>query len=255
MSTKKKPTRSDEEPNAVDSTPGGVSPIAEQAAGASRKFRILLVDDHPVVLGGSKMMIETQPDLTVCGAAATVQEALALIEREHPDIVVTDLTMPGRSGIELIKDLVAVHPETKVLVFSMHDELLYAERCLRAGAKGYVMKDAPSDSMLTAIRTIIGGGVWVSPRLNAKIIGMFTGATPRGSSSPVEKLSDREFDVYRLFGEGQTTKEIAASLNLSPKTVAVHRDNIRAKLGLRTTAELLRYAARWVETQETEQAE
>lgn len=214
-----------------------------------RIFCILLVDDHPVVRAGYQMVIQTQPDLKVCGGVGSVSDALAAIERERPDLVITDLTMPGRGGLELIKDLAVIRPETRVLVCSMHDELLYAERCLRAGAKGYVMKEAPGEQLLAAIRTITAGGVWVSPRLGSQIIGIFTGAAPRGSSSLVEKLTDREFDVFRLFGEGKSTKEAAAALNLSPKTVAVHRDNIKSKLGLYTTAELLRHAIRWVESQ------
>jgi DNA-binding NarL/FixJ family response regulator len=214
-----------------------------------RIFRILLVDDHPVVRTGYQMVIETQPGLEVCGGVGSVSEALTAIERENPDLVITDLTMPGRGGLELIKDLAAVRPETRVLVCSMHDELIYAERCLRAGARGYIMKEAPGDQLLVAIRTITAGGVWVSPRLGSQIVGLFTGATSRGSKSLVEKLTDREFDVFRLFGEGKSTKEAASALNLSPKTVAVHRDNIKSKLGIHTTAELLRHAIRWVESQ------
>jgi len=214
-----------------------------------RIFRILLVDDHPVVRTGYQMVIQTQSDLEVCGGVSSVSEALTAIEREKPDLVTTDLTMPGRGGLELIKDLAAVRPETRVLVCSMHDELIYAERCLRAGARGYIMKEAPGDQLLVAIRTIAAGGVWVSPRLGSQIIGLFTGAKPRGSRSLVEKLTDREFDVFRLFGEGKSTKEAASALNLSPKTVAVHRDNIKSKLGIHTTAELLRHAIRWVESQ------
>ncbi len=197
------------------------------------------------------MVIQTQPDLEVCGGAGAVVDALAAVGRDKPDIVVTDLTMPGKGGLELIKDLVALYPEVRVLVCSMHDELLYAERCLKAGAKGYIMKESPGEDLLTAIRAIAKGGVWVSPRLGSKIIGTFAGATAKGAHSPLEKLTDREFDVFRLFGEGKTTKEIAESLHLSPKTVAVHRDNIKGKLELYTTAELLRHAIRWVESQGT----
>lgn len=178
-----------------------------------------------------------------------MKEALAAIELEKPDVVITDLTMPGRGGLELINDLAAIRPETRVLVCSMHDEVFYAERCLRAGAKGYIMKEAPSEQLLAAIRTIAIGNIWVSPRLNTQIIGLFAEVAPRGSTSIVGKLTDREFDVFRLFGDGKTTKEAASALNLSPKTVAVHRDNIKSKLGLPTTAELLRHAIRWVESQ------
>ncbi len=195
------------------------------------------------------MVIQAHADLEVCAGAGSVKEALAAIELEKPDVVITDLTMPGRGGLELINDLAAIRPETRVLVCSMHDEVFYAERCLRAGAKGYIMKEAPSEQLLAAIRTIAIGNIWVSPRLNTQIIGLFAEVAPRGSTSIVGKLTDREFDVFRLFGDGKTTKEAASALNLSPKTVAVHRDNIKSKLGLPTTAELLRHAIRWVESQ------
>jgi len=216
---------------------------------AGARLRLLLVDDHPVVLDGYRLMINAQPDLEVCATAANVADALDAVTREHPDLVLADLTMPGRGGLELIKDLVVLHPGVKVLVCSMHDEMLYAERALRAGAKGYVTKDSPGPVMLSAIRRVLDGGIYVSDRLAARVLDAFAGARPRGSNSPLEKLSDREFEVFRLFGEGRTAKEIAAQLNLSPKTVSVHRDHIKEKMEFATSAEMIRQAVRWVETQ------
>jgi DNA-binding NarL/FixJ family response regulator len=214
------------------------------------KSRILLVDDHRVVLNGYQLMLDAEPDLAVCGTATSVPEALAALEHELPDLVVTDLTMAGRGGLDLIKDLLALHPELRVLVCSMHDETLYAERALRAGAKGYVMKDADGPMFLAAIRRVLDGQVYMSEKLAARVLDAFAGARPRGSHSPLEKLSDREFEVFRLFGEGKTAKEIAGKLNLSPKTVSVHRDHIKEKLEFTTSAEMIRQAVRYVETEQ-----
>ena len=214
------------------------------------KSRILLVDDHPVVLGGYRLMLDAQPDLVVCATATSTADALAAIARELPDLVITDLTMPGRSGLDLIKDLAAMHSGLKILVISMHDELLYAERTLKAGAKGYVMKESDNATILAAVRRVLAGGLYASPRLIARVVGAFAEQRPRGSvNSPLEKLSDRAFEIFRLFGEGRTAKEIAAQLNLSPKTVSVHRDHIKAKMDFTTSAEMIRQAVRWVETE------
>jgi DNA-binding NarL/FixJ family response regulator len=217
---------------------------------AATRFRLLLVDDHPVVLDGYRQMLNAQPDLEVCATAGTVPATLDLVSREHPDLVLADLTMPGRGGLDLVKDLAVLHPEVKVLVCSMHDEMLYAERALRAGAKGYLTKDSPGPVMLAAIRKVLNGGIYVSERLAERVLDAFANARPRGSTSPLEKLSDREFEVFQLFGQGRTAKEIAAQLNLSPKTISVHRDHIKEKLEFATSAEMIRQAVRWVETQQ-----
>jgi DNA-binding NarL/FixJ family response regulator len=212
-------------------------------------FRIALVDDHPVMLDGYRNMLAGQPDHEVCGTATNAANAVTLVERTGPYLLVTDLTLPGRNGLDLIKDLVAVQPDLRILVISMHDENLWAERTLKAGAKGYVMKESDSATMIAAIRQVLGGGVFLSPQLAARVIGAFASARPRGSAhSPLEKLSDREFEIFRLFGEGQTAKEIASRLNLSPKTVSVHRDHIKEKMGYQTSAEMIREAVRWVES-------
>ncbi len=219
-----------------------------EAPESRTRFRLLLVDDHPVVLDGYRLMLNSQPDLEVCSAVANEADALTAVAREHPDLVIADLKMPGRGGLELIKDLVALHPDAKILVCSMHDEMLYAERALRAGAKGYLTKDSSGTVMLAAIRRVLGGGIYVSERLAARLLDAFAFSRPRGSSSPLEKLSDREFEIFRLFGEGKTAKEIAGQLNLSPKTVSVHRDHIKEKMDFATSAEMIRQAVRWVES-------
>ena len=215
----------------------------------SAKSRILLVDDHRMVLTGYQLMLDAQPDLMVCATATNVPEALAAVERARPNLVVTDLTMAGRGGIDLIKDLLALYPGLLILVCSMHDETLYAERALRAGAKGYVMKDADGPTFLAAIRRVLGGQLYVSAKLAARVLDAFAGSRQRESHALLEKLSDRELEVFRLFGEGKTAKEIAGQLNLSPKTVSVHRDHIREKLEFHTSAEMIRQAVRYVETE------
>jgi DNA-binding NarL/FixJ family response regulator len=214
------------------------------------RSRILLVDDHRMVLNGYQLMLDAEPDLLVCATATSAAEALSAFEREKPDLVVTDLTLVGRGGLDLIKDIHALESDAKILVCSMHDETLHAERALRAGAKGYVMKDADGPTFLSAIRRVLSGQLYMSDRLAARVLDAFAIARPRGSHSPLERLSDREFEVFRLFGEGRTAKEIAAQLNLSPKTVSVHRDHIKQKLNFATSAEMIRQAVRYVETEQ-----
>ena len=162
---------------------------SSKRAVAGAKFRLLIVDDHPVVLDGYTLMLNAQPDLEVCATALNAADAFGMVEREQPDLILTDLNMPGRSGLELIKDLVVLHPGVKVLVCSMHDEMLYAERALRAGAKGYLTKDSSGPVMIAAIRRVLDGGIYVSERLAARVLDAFAQARPRGSSSPLDKLS------------------------------------------------------------------
>jgi DNA-binding NarL/FixJ family response regulator len=211
---------------------------------------VLLVDDHPFMRAGLAQLIDRQADLAVCGEAGSPAEAFQVIAKTKPDLILTDLTMPGRSGLEFIKDLLAAEPKLAVLVVSMHDELVYAERALRAGARGYIMKEAGGENLLAAIRQVLRGEVYVSPRMSARILAAMSGAKPRGSSSPIEKLSDREFEVFQLIGQGKSTRDIAAQLHLSPKTVDVHRGHIKEKLELKDATALIRHAVRWVETQQ-----
>jgi DNA-binding NarL/FixJ family response regulator len=160
-----------------------------------------------------------------------------------------DISLPDRSGLELIKDLRALHAELPVLVVSMHDELVFAERVLRAGARGYIMKQEGGKRMMQAIRRVLSGQIYVSERMSVKILEIFSGQRPEGSRSPLDRLSDREFEVFQLLGQGRSTREIADWLHLSTNTVEVHRLHIKQKLQLRSTAELIRYAVCWIETQ------
>jgi DNA-binding NarL/FixJ family response regulator len=213
--------------------------------------RVLLVDDHPFMRAGLAQLIERQPDLAICGEAGNPAEALRLLPKARPDLVLSDLTMPGRSGLEFVKDLLATEPSLSILVVSMHDEAVYAERALRAGARGYIMKEAGGEALLGAIRQVLGGKVYVSPQMSARILEGLSSRRPRGSSSPIEKLSDREFEVFQLIGEGRSTRDIAAQLHLSAKTVDVHRSHIKEKLELKDATSLIRHAVRWVETRQT----
>lgn len=243
-----RPKRPLRQPAPKAETAPAAAPAATTAE-ASPKKKILIVDDHPFMRAGLAQLIDKQPDLQVCGEAGDPAEAMKKIGQLPVDLVLTDITMPGRSGIEFIKDLQALHPKLAILVVSMHDEVIYAERVLRAGARGYIMKEAGGENLLFAIRQVLGGQAYVSPKVSAKILDDLSGRKPRGSSSPIEKLSDREFEVFQLVGHGKSTRDIAQQLGLSPKTVDVHRANIKVKLGLKDATALVRHAVRWVETQ------
>lgn len=227
---------------------GSAAP-AKAVDATTAKKGLLLVDDHPFMRAGLGQLINKQPDFFVCAEAGDPAEAMRELARTKVDLILTDITMPGRSGLEFIKDVRAVHADLPILVVSMHDEMLYAERMLRAGARGYIMKGAGGENLLLAIRQVLAGDVYISAKVSAKIVDAFSAQKPRGSNSPIEKLSDREFEVFQLVGLGNSTRNIAERLNLSPKTVDVHRGKIKEKLQLKDVTELVRYAVRWVETQ------
>jgi DNA-binding NarL/FixJ family response regulator len=224
-------------------------PVPPPLPRANDRKRILVVDDHPFMRAGLAQLIDRQPDMVVGGEAGNPAEAMLAVPRVQPDLVLSDITMPGRSGAEFIKDLHALHPDMPVLVISMHDELVYAERMLRAGARGYIMKEAGGEALLAALRQVLRGEIYVSPRLSARILENLSGDKPRQSNSPIAKLTDREFEVFQLIGQGKSTHDIAAQLHLSTKTVDVHRANIKGKLGITDGTALVRHAVRWVETQ------
>lgn len=211
--------------------------------------KILIVDDHPMMRDGLVALIAAQPDLVVCAQAADAREAMQSVEANWPDLVLMDISLPGKSGLEAIKDIQALAPGLAVLVISMHDESLYAERVLRAGARGYVMKQEGGKRIMEGIRAVLENKVFVSEKMSARIMDAFTGRRAGDTGGSVESLSDREFEVFQLIGRGRSTKEIAAQLHLSVKTVEVHRVNIKAKLKLATSPELIHYAVRWMESQ------
>ncbi len=211
--------------------------------------RILIVDDHPVVRGGLQSIIDGRPDLTVCATAGSVQEALAAVETSSPDLVLSDLGLPGRNGIELIKDLRTLHPGLPVLVMSMHDELIYAERVLRAGGRGYVAKEAPAEILLNAIAKVLSGGVFVSDLVTNHFLHGLSNNSGNKASFPIQRLTDRELEVFEHIGRGKSTLDIAGLLGISPRTVDAHRTHIREKLGLCDGNELIRFAVRWIESE------
>lgn len=208
--------------------------------------RIFLVDDHIVFRHGLASVISTEPDMEICGSVGTAREALDQITKLQPSLVISDLTLPDKSGLELIKDLRPRFPRLPVLIVSLHEELLYAERVLKAGGRGYLMKEK-SDLLIPAIRTVLAGHVYVDPVvLNHFIDVRGEGPTPH-YSFPLARLSDRELEVFELIGQGKATGQIASQLHISERTVDAHRTHIRTKLSLSDSNALLRYAVRWVE--------
>ena len=221
----------------------------ERSSSRAERKKILLVDDHPLMRRGQADLLSREPDLGVCGEAGTAREAMEAIVKLKPDLVLVDMALPDKDGLELIKDIQALHPGLPVLAMSMQDESLYAARVLRAGGRGYVMKAEGPERLAAAIRTVLSGQIAVSPRMSAKILESVAAPSGKVGGGPESKLSDRELEVMRLFGEGWSTEEIANRLHLSPKTVDVHRAHIKEKLGLNTTPEFTRFAIRWVASQ------
>ena len=211
--------------------------------------RILIVDDHPMMRTGLAQLIGNEPDLKVCAEADNAGQAIDLVAKQKFDLALLDISLPDKSGLELIKDIRALRPELPVLVVSMHDEMIYAERVLRAGGRGYIMKQEGGEKFLQAIRQVLAGQIFVSEKMSARILEVFSGRQPEKSSSPVQKLTDREFEVFQLIGQGIGTRAIADQLHLSVKTVEVHRANIKDKLDIQTATDLVRYAVRWVDSQ------
>lgn len=213
------------------------------------KKRILLVDDHPLLREGIAQLINQQPDLLVCGEAEDRFGALALLDGARPDLAVVDISLKDQSGLELIKDFKVRAPELLVLVLSMHDEQLYAERALRAGARGYIMKREASHKVLDAIRHILNGGVFVSDKIVASLLNNVSGQPAKAAPSALAGLSDRELDVLQLIGQGYSSQEIADRLHISVKTIETHRANLKLKLKLDSSSALLQFAIRWTHDQ------
>lgn len=213
-----------------------------------KKKRIFIVDDHPMMRQGLGQLISVESDLTVCGEAENARQALDSVVALKPDLVLADISLPGKNGLELVKDFQALLPGLPILVISMHDESLYAERVLRAGGRGYIMKQEGGRKLMQAIRQVLNGQIYVSEKMGALILEIFSGRRAGAeAASPVENLTDREFEVFQLISEGRGTREIAEQLHLSVKTVDVHRTNIKTKLKLKSASELIRFAVRWSE--------
>lgn len=207
--------------------------------------RILIVDDHPIVRHGLAQLINNEPGLEVSGSAATPPEALKAIEVEEPDLAVVDLALGDDSGLELIKQLKALCPDLKILVISMHDEVYYADRVLRAGALGYLMKQEPAEQMIAAIHQVLSGNVYLSDPMAASLLTRMVGEKHGDRGSPVDRLTDRELQVLEYIGRGLGTRQIAEKLGLSIKTIENYREHLKTKLELKNSSELVRYAVRW----------
>ncbi len=214
------------------------------------KARIFLVDDHPLVREWLTNLIHQQPDLSVCGEAESAPQALDAVAKLKPDIAIVDISLKSGSGIELIKNIRAVAREVAVIVLSMHDETLYAERALRAGARGYIMKRETAKKVIAAIRQVLDGKLYLSERITASFAEKFVGGVSPSATPSVGQLSDRELEVFQLLGQGYETRQIAASLNISMKTVQAFCARIKEKLKLSSATELLREAVRWQENQQ-----
>jgi DNA-binding NarL/FixJ family response regulator len=200
---------------------------------------IMLVDDHPVMRNGLAQLIAQQPGLNVCGQFDDSARALEGVAALKPDLAIVDISLKGGSGLDLIKNIKSAHPEVSVLVLSLHEESLYAERALHAGASGYVMKQEPADRVLIAIRTVLNGGIHLSEKISSQVVHRLATAKKAAGGSFTERLSDRELEVFRLIGEGLGTRQIARQLRLSVKTVESHRAHLKEKFNLKTAPELV----------------
>jgi DNA-binding NarL/FixJ family response regulator len=208
------------------------------------KRRIFVVDDHPIVRQGLAHLLNSEPDLTVIGQGDDVYKSLAAIKQNPPDLALVDVSLKDGDGIELVKELRGLMPNLPALVLSMHDEQIYAERALRAGARGFIMKQEPPETLLTAIRQVLKGAVYVSDRMRDSLLRRDVEGKLVHDELPMDRLTDRELEVFRMIGGGLSVKEIATKLILSTKTVEAHREHIKAKLGFRSSAELFRFAIR-----------
>ena len=211
------------------------------------KARVLLVDDHPILRKGLAQMINMEQDLMVCGEAEEAGKAFELVGTLQPDVAVVDISLKTGNGIELVKNVKARYPELPILVLSMHDESLYAERALRAGSLGYIMKEEATEQVLVAIRRVLKGEIFLSEKMKSRMLQQLTtGGRNKVVVSPIENLTDRELEVFRLIGEGRSTRQIAGELHLSVRTVEAYREYIKSKLNLRNATELVQHAFHWV---------
>jgi DNA-binding NarL/FixJ family response regulator len=228
-----------------------VPPRVPSFSAVTAQRRVLIVDDHPIVRQGLRRMIEPEPDLVVCGEVQTEREARAAIRALAPDVVIVDISLAQGDGLELVRDVHAQRPDLPMLVLSMHDELIYAERLLAAGASGYIMKQAASDQLLIALRKVLVGETYLSESL-AGNLGRNDGPGGGGlGADPIDRLSNRELQVLSLIGRGLSSREAAEALGLSVKTVETHRQSLKRKLNLATNAQLLQYAINWYASRST----
>lgn len=213
------------------------------------KRRVFIVDDHPIVRHGMKVLIDQEKDLVTCGEAGTSEDALESLSALRPDVVVVDISLAGSDGLELIKQLHSLYPDLSMLAVSMHDENIYAERVLRAGGRGYLMKQEATDKIILALHRVLCGQIYVSDRMASRMIGQYVGRKPHAPASIVSRLTDRELEVFRQIGNGRSTREIAQNLNISIKTVEAYRAHIKEKLDLKTAHQLVQHAIEWAHSE------
>jgi DNA-binding NarL/FixJ family response regulator len=211
----------------------------------AKKYKVLIVDDHPIVRWGLSELVAAEPDLEVCGEAESLPEALRQVDATEPDIVVVDLTIKDGHGLELVQKIKAGGKRVKMLVSSMHDESLFAERAIRAGASGYISKQEPPGTIIVALRHVLAGKVYLSSRMSDRLLHRMADGE-KLEKSPIESLSNRELEVFGMIGAGRTTKQIAQALGLSGKTIETYRENIKSKMNLGNSVELSRHATQWV---------
>lgn len=224
-------------------------PPTAHATPVAAKRRIFLVDDHPITRQGVMVLINQEPDLEVCGEADSAPKAFDLLQKSKADLAVVDISLKTTSGIELTKNLKVLLPDLPVLIMSMHDESLYAERALRAGAKGYVMKQEASDNILIAIRRILDGELYLSEKMKEKMLHRLVHNRKDEVVFSIDTLSDREMEVFQLIGNGFSTRQIATKLNLSVKTIDSYREHLKLKLHIEKGADLVRHAIQWVKSE------
>src|ERR1700749_1243356 len=213
--------------------------------GKRRVRRVLIVDDHPIVRQGLRRIMENEEDLIVCGEAETARDARTAIKELTPDVMIADISLKQSDGIGLVGNVPAPHPQLPILVLSMHDETIYAERMLSAGANGYIMKQAASEQFLVALRRVLDGGIYVSEAVGTNMIQKFAAGGAYISANPIDRLSNRELQILHMIGKGMSTRETAQSLNLSIKTIESHRQRIKRKLNLATGPHWVQYAVNW----------
>ena len=221
------------------------APAEKPAAPPSSKLKVLIVDDHPVTRQGMRALVNQQLNLEVCGEADNAPQALELVAKLEPDLAIVDVTLKTTNGIELTKSIKARAPNLPVLVVSMHDESLYAERALRAGAMGYVMKQDAGEKVAVALQHLLRGEIYLSPKMKEKMLHRFVNKKSDGMVFAIDTLSDREMEVFQLIGNGYSTRQIAQKLNLSSKTIDSYREHLKLKLGLESGADLVRHAIQW----------
>ena len=223
----------------------------KQATERRGRAQVLLVDDHPIVRERLAQLINQQSGLAVCGECEDAPTCLSLIEKHKPHLVIVDLSLRGTHGIELIKDIIARQPEQPILVLSMHDESVFAERALRAGARGYITKHEATDQVMLAIRRVLDGQIYLSDKMAAQLVSVFIHGRKKDATSPIERLTDRELEVFQMIGQGRTTRQIAEALKLDVKTVETYRYRMKEKLNVESASELLQHAIQWAQSDST----